>query len=91
MHRRQDVVDHQLLVRQLMDHLNDKDLQLVRHQYAVGNYLDRLYLQDVLADIGEVNQVWREYMGTHPVVRRAYGVTLQSGMRVEAAFTAEIP
>ena len=51
----------------------------------------RLYLQDVLADIGEVNQVWKEYMGTHPVVRRAYGVTLQAGMRVEAAFTAEIP
>ena len=51
----------------------------------------RLYLQDVLADIGEVNLVWKEYMGTHPVVRRAYGVTLQAGMRVEAAFTAEIP
>lgn len=51
----------------------------------------RLYLHDVLADIGEVNKVWKEYMGTHPVVRRAYGVTLQAGMRVEAAFTAEIP
>jgi len=51
----------------------------------------RLYLQDVLADIGAVNVVWKEYMGTHPVVRRAYGVTLQAGMRVEAAFTAEIP
>jgi len=51
----------------------------------------RLYLQDVLADIGEVNLVWKEYMGAHPVVRRAYGVTLQAGMRVEAAFTAEIP
>ena len=50
----------------------------------------RLYLQDVLADIAEVNLVWKEYMGTHPVVRRAYGVTLQAGMRVEAAFTAEI-
>jgi hypothetical protein len=25
------------------------------------------------------------------VVRRAYGVQLQSGMRVEAAFTAELP
>jgi hypothetical protein len=24
-HRRRDVVDRQLLVRQLMDHLNDKD------------------------------------------------------------------
>ena len=51
----------------------------------------RLYLQDVLADIPAVNEVWKEYMGTHPVVRRAYGVTLQAGMRVEAAFTAEIP
>jgi enamine deaminase RidA (YjgF/YER057c/UK114 family) len=51
----------------------------------------RLYLHDVLADIAEVNLVWKEYMGTHPVVRRAYGVTLQAGMRVEAAFTAEIP
>jgi len=51
----------------------------------------RLYLQDVLADIGAVNQVWKEYLGSHPVVRRAYGVTLQAGMRVEAAFTAEIP
>lgn len=51
----------------------------------------RLYLHDVLADIGQVNEVWKQYMGTHPVVRRAYGVTLQAGMRVEAAFTAEIP
>ena len=50
----------------------------------------RLYLQDVLADIAEVNVVWKEYFGSHPVVRRAYGVTLQSGMRVEAAFTAEV-
>ncbi|MSP48642.1 MAG: RidA family protein [Alphaproteobacteria bacterium] len=51
----------------------------------------RLYLHDVLADIAAVNVVWKEYFGTHPVVRRAYGVTLQAGMRVEAAFTAEIP
>jgi enamine deaminase RidA (YjgF/YER057c/UK114 family) len=51
----------------------------------------RLYLQDVLAEIGEVNVVWKEYFGDHPVVRRAYGVVLQAGMRVEAAFTAEIP
>lgn len=51
----------------------------------------RLYLHDVLADIKAVNVVWKEYFGTHPVVRRAYGVTLQSGMRVEAAFTAELP
>ena len=51
----------------------------------------RLYLQDVLADVAAVNAVWKEYFGNHPVVRRAYGVTLQSGMRIEAAFTAELP
>ena len=51
----------------------------------------RLYLQDVLGEICEVNTVWKEYFGKHPVVRRAYGVQLQSGMRVEAAFTAELP
>jgi enamine deaminase RidA (YjgF/YER057c/UK114 family) len=51
----------------------------------------RLYLHDVLADIAAVNAAWKDYFGTHPVVRRAYGVTLQSGMRVEAAFTAELP
>jgi enamine deaminase RidA (YjgF/YER057c/UK114 family) len=51
----------------------------------------RLYLQDVRADIAAVNKVWKEYFGTHPVVRRAYGVELQSGMRIEAAFTAEVP
>ena len=41
--------------------------------------------------IGAVNVVWKEYFGNHPVVRRAYGVELQAGMRIEAAFTAEIP
>ena len=51
----------------------------------------RLYLQDVLADVGAVNVAWKEYFGTHPVVRRCYGVQLQSGMRIEAAFTAEVP
>lgn len=51
----------------------------------------RLYLQDVRADIGAVNVVWKEYFGNHPVCRRAYGVELQAGMLVEAAFTAEIP
>ena len=51
----------------------------------------RLYLQDVLGEIGAVNAVWKEYFGSHPVCRRAYGVELQTGMRVEAAFTAEIP
>ena len=51
----------------------------------------RLYLEDVRGEIGAVNEVWKEYFGNHPVCRRAYGVALQAGMRVEAAFTAEIP
>ena len=50
----------------------------------------RLYLADVLRDIAAVNSVYREYFGTHPPNRRAYGVTLQSGMLIEAAFVAEI-
>jgi 2-iminobutanoate/2-iminopropanoate deaminase len=51
----------------------------------------RLYLQDVLRDIAEVNQVYKEYFGTHPPNRRAYGVTLQAGMLIEAVFVAELP
>lgn len=51
----------------------------------------RLYLHNVIHDVPEVNVVWKEYFGNHPVVRRCYGVVLQAGMRVEAAFTAEIP
>ena len=51
----------------------------------------RLYLQEVTRDIGEVNEVWAEYFGSHPPNRRAYGVNLQSGMLVEAAFVAELP
>lgn len=51
----------------------------------------RLYLQHVLRDIAEVNTVYRKYFGTHPPNRRAYGVELQSGMLVEAAFVAELP
>ena len=51
----------------------------------------RLYLQDVRGEISAVNLVWKEYFGEHPVCRRAYGVELQAGMRVEAAFTAEVP
>ncbi|MEX0671018.1 MAG: hypothetical protein WD060_11245 [Pirellulales bacterium] len=35
-----------------------------------------------------VNAVWKGYLCNHPVCRRAYGVELQAGMRVEAAFTA---
>lgn len=50
----------------------------------------RLYLQDVLRDIAEANQVYRDYFGSHPPNRRAYGVTLQSGMLIEAAFVAEV-
>ena len=50
----------------------------------------RLYLQEVVRDIKEVNVVYAEYFGTHPPSRRAYGVALQAGMLVEAAFVAEI-
>jgi 2-iminobutanoate/2-iminopropanoate deaminase len=50
----------------------------------------RLYLQDVLRDIAEVNQIYKEYFGSHPPNRRAYGVTLQSGMLIEAGFVAEV-
>lgn len=51
----------------------------------------RLYLQHVNRDIAEVNKVWAEYLGDHPVNRRAYGVDLQRGMLIEAGFVAEVP
>ena len=51
----------------------------------------RLYLQHVNRDIAEVNIIWKEYFGTHAPVRRAYGVDLQAGMLIEAAFVAELP
>ena len=51
----------------------------------------RLYLQHVNRDIAEVNKVWAEYLGDHPVNRRAYGVDLQNVMLVEAGFVAEFP
>jgi enamine deaminase RidA (YjgF/YER057c/UK114 family) len=51
----------------------------------------RLYLQDVMRDIAAVNEVYRDYFGTHPPNRRAYGVNLQAGMLIEAAFVAELP
>ena len=51
----------------------------------------RLYLQHVNRDIAEVNEAWAEYLGDHPINRRAYGVDLQRGMLVEAGFVAEIP
>jgi enamine deaminase RidA (YjgF/YER057c/UK114 family) len=51
----------------------------------------RLYLQHVVRDIGEVNAIYRDYFGSHPPNRRAYGVDLQSEMLIEAAFVAELP
>ena len=51
----------------------------------------RLYLQDVLRDIAETNEVYKAYFGAHPPNRRAYGVNLQGGMLIEAAFVAEVP
>jgi|GEM_PF-500463 len=51
----------------------------------------RLYLQHVNRDIAEINVVYRDYFGAHPPCRRAYGVDLQVGMLVEAAFVAEFP
>ena len=50
----------------------------------------RLYLQDVIRDIAAVNEVYKQYFGTHPPNRRAYGVNLQAGMLIEAAFVAEL-
>lgn len=49
----------------------------------------RIYLQDVMRDVQEINGVWAEYLGDHPVQRRCYGVDLQAGMLVEATFVAE--
>ena len=51
----------------------------------------RLYLQDVNRDIAVVNAIYKEYFGTHPPNRRAYGVDLQRGMLIEAAFVVELP
>jgi 2-iminobutanoate/2-iminopropanoate deaminase len=51
----------------------------------------RLYLQEVVRDVAAVNVAYKEYFGTHPPNRRAYGVNLQAGMLIEAAFVAELP
>ncbi|HEV2275563.1 MAG TPA: Rid family hydrolase [Acidobacteriaceae bacterium] len=51
----------------------------------------RLYLQDVNKDIADVNEVYKQYFASHSPSRRAYGVDLQAGMKVEAAFVAECP
>lgn len=50
----------------------------------------RLYLQRLDRDIAEVNAAYRAYFGSHSPNRRAYGVNLQSGMLIEAAFVAEL-
>jgi 2-iminobutanoate/2-iminopropanoate deaminase len=49
-----------------------------------------LYLQDVVRDIAAANEVYREYFGSHPPNRRAYGVNLQAGMSIEAAFVVDL-
>ena len=51
----------------------------------------RIYLQHVNRDVGEINEVWKDYLGDHPINRRCYGVDLQAGMLVEAGFVAEFP
>ena len=51
----------------------------------------RLYLEHVNRDIAAVNAVYYEYFGDHRPIRRAYGVDLQAGMLIEAAFVAELP
>ena len=51
----------------------------------------RIYLQNVNRDVDQINEVWQEYLGDHPLSRRCYGVDLQLGMLVEAAFVAEFP
>ena len=40
----------------------------------------RLYLQHVTRDIAEVNDVYKEYFGSHPPIEEAYGVDLRSEM-----------
>ena len=50
-----------------------------------------IYLQEVNRDVGQVNEVWQEYLGSHPLSRRCFGGDLQLGMLVEASFVAEFP
>jgi len=50
-----------------------------------------IYLEEVKRDVDQINEVWQEYLGDHPLSRRCYGVNLQAGMLVEAAFVAEFP
>ena len=51
----------------------------------------RIYLEHVNRDVAAINEAWTEYFGDHPPNRRCYGVDLQMGMLVEAAFVAEFP
>ena len=51
----------------------------------------RLYLEQVNKDIAAANEVYKEYFGDHKPSRRAYGVDLQHGLRIEAAFVVELP
>ena len=73
------------IFRQLDDVLNEAGIDKTSVCSA------RIYLQHVNRDVGEINEVWKEYFGTHPPNRRCYGVDLQSGMLVEAGFVAEMP
>ena len=50
-----------------------------------------VYHQNVNRDVDEMNRVWQEYLVDHPLSRRCFGVELQAGMLVEAAFVAEFP
>ena len=50
-----------------------------------------IYLQEVNRDVDQINEVWQEYLEDHPLSRRCFGVDLQLGMLVEAAFIAEFP
>jgi len=51
----------------------------------------RIYLAELNRDVTQMNEVWKEYLVDHPLSRRCYGVDLQLGMLVEAAFVAEFP
>jgi 2-iminobutanoate/2-iminopropanoate deaminase len=50
-----------------------------------------VYLQHLDRDVDAMNQVWQDYLVDHPLSRRCFGVNLQCGMLVEAAFVAEYP
>ena len=51
----------------------------------------RFYLERVSEEISDANEVYVEYFKDHKPSRRAYGVDLQSGMSIEAAFVVELP